>query len=303
MIGIYLVTGFLGAGKTTLLRNLARLLAPQRLRLIINEFGKVGVDGALLADMRAALDEINNGSIFCSCRFDRFEEALGDALKDNPDAVIVEASGLSDPSAVERILGAQRYSGFDYKGAICVVDAKNFHKVFATARVCRRQPAVSGLIVINKADLVSAAELESVKDTLRGAAPAAEIRVTSFGVMEPSWLDALRRTGAPDAQTEGRDLTLQKYALKIRDGMSRGELAHLIAIFAEDTYRVKGFVLLAEGLHLADCVGPLVDISPWEGEAPADVNTLVVLAGKGMNPRRSIRTAMEWYPERIEKFE
>ena len=73
---LYLITGFLGAGKTTFLKNFARQFAGRRLRLIINEFGRVGVDGTLLRELDAALDEISNGSIFCACRLDQFEAAL-----------------------------------------------------------------------------------------------------------------------------------------------------------------------------------------------------------------------------------
>ena len=303
MIELYLVTGFLGAGKTTLLRNLIKLLAPRKLRLIINEFGKVGVDGALLADAGAALYEVNNGSIFCSCRLDKFEGTLDAVLEERPDAVVVEASGLSDPSAVRSVLGAEKYADFEYKGAICVVDAERFHKIFVTARVCRKQLAVSGLVVVNKADLVSSEELDAVEDTIRENYPNADVRLTRFGQVEPDWLEALSRVRAPDAVVEDRDLTMQKYTVRIRASMSREELAHFIRMFAEETYRVKGFVRLRDGLYLADCVGTDVKITPWTGDAPAGTGALVALAGRAMNPRKAIRSAMAWYPGKAESFE
>ena len=100
---LYLITGFLGAGKTTFLKNFARQFAGRRLRLIINEFGRAGVDGTLLRELDAALDEISNGSIFCACRLDQFEAALEQAAADAPDVVLVEASGLADPTNVRRV--------------------------------------------------------------------------------------------------------------------------------------------------------------------------------------------------------
>ena len=69
MTELYLITGFLGAGKTTFLKNFIRMFDGRRLHLIINEFGREGVDGTLLREVGAAMDEINNGSIFCTCRF------------------------------------------------------------------------------------------------------------------------------------------------------------------------------------------------------------------------------------------
>ena len=68
MTKLYLITGFLGSGKTTFLHKLVRLFPDRRLAIVVNEFGKVGVDGVLLSDLEAELIEINNGSIFCSCR-------------------------------------------------------------------------------------------------------------------------------------------------------------------------------------------------------------------------------------------
>ena len=65
--------------------------------MIVNEYGKEGIDGQLLKEVGSVLDEINNGSIFCSCRLDKFEEVLGKALKSQPDVILIEASGLSNP--------------------------------------------------------------------------------------------------------------------------------------------------------------------------------------------------------------
>ena len=100
MTKLLLVTGFLGAGKTTFLKRLINHFSNMRLHVIVNEFGAAGVDGHLLREMQVAVDEISNGSIFCSCRWDKFEETLASALKTEPDLILVEASGLSDRKSV-----------------------------------------------------------------------------------------------------------------------------------------------------------------------------------------------------------
>ena len=63
---MFLITGFLGAGKTTFIKNMIKHLSGERIYLIINEFGREGIDGTLLAELGAAIDEIDNGSIFCT---------------------------------------------------------------------------------------------------------------------------------------------------------------------------------------------------------------------------------------------
>ncbi len=104
MTRLLLVTGFLGAGKTTLLKRLIAHFSNLRLHVIVNEFGAAGVDGHLLREMQVAVDEISNGSIFCSCRWDKFEETLQKAMQSQPKLILVEASGLSDPTGVDRLL-------------------------------------------------------------------------------------------------------------------------------------------------------------------------------------------------------
>ena len=100
MSKLYLITGFLGAGKTTFLKNFIRLFEGKRMHIIVNEYGKEGIDGQLLKELGTVLDEINNGSIFCSCRLDKFEEVLQKALSAAPDVILIEASGLSNPTNV-----------------------------------------------------------------------------------------------------------------------------------------------------------------------------------------------------------
>ena len=85
------------------------------MHIIVNEFGKEGIDGELLSELGIALDEINNGSIFCSCRLDKFENVLQQVLQEKPDVIIVEASGLSDPTNVKKILNQrEKFPGLEY---------------------------------------------------------------------------------------------------------------------------------------------------------------------------------------------
>ena len=107
MSRLYLITGFLGAGKTTFLKQFMKQFSSERMHIIVNEFGKEGIDGELLSELGIALDEINNGSIFCSCRLDKFENVLQQVLQEKPDVIIVEASGLSDPTNVKKIIESE----------------------------------------------------------------------------------------------------------------------------------------------------------------------------------------------------
>ena len=96
------------------------MFSEKKVHVIVNEFGKEGIDGELLREVGAVLNEINNGSIFCSCRLDKFEEVLGEVLHTKPDIIVVEASGLSDPTNVKKILGQKdKFQNVDYMGSRC----------------------------------------------------------------------------------------------------------------------------------------------------------------------------------------
>lgn len=146
-----MTTGFLGAGKTTFLKNFIRLFAGQKIQLIVNEFGQEGVDGVLLSELGAFLQEISGGSVFCSCRIDQFEKALRESADVSADVILVEASGLSDPTGVRKLFHQTgRFPHIEYQGGICLIDAVRFPKLYATARTCVKQLAASDVAVINK---------------------------------------------------------------------------------------------------------------------------------------------------------
>ncbi len=304
MSKLYLITGFLGAGKTTFLKNFINELSDFRLHLIINEFGKEGVDGEILRELGTVLDEINNGSIFCSCRLDKFEEVLGKALSGKPDIIIVEASGLSNPMNVRKILNQKdKFSDVEYMGSICLIDARQFLKVYETAVVIKKQLAVSDLVLINKTDLASKEQIEEIKGIVKMHRPGAGVHTTTYGRIESSWLNpaapADRQPEEPILQSA--DITLKKYLLRLKPGQAPGKLQKFVEMFLDDTYRVKGFVEADGEIYLVDCVGSIYKAEKFEGK-PEHINDLVVLSGNGLPVRKSLRKAMEWYPEIVEEI-
>jgi G3E family GTPase len=301
--GLILITGFLGAGKTTFLKGFLMRFQGMRLHVIVNEFGKAGVDGALLSALGVTKDEISNGSIFCACRQDCFEEALGEALAKEPDMILTEASGLSDPTAIRKIL--DRYPGITYMGCIALADAVHVHKVLETARMVEKQFALSNVILLNKTDLVDQERAEVLQGLLEARFPDAKVHHTQQGVFRDEWLNELKGAAKTGGQEKGhiKDITLQKACITVSNAMASHQLRHFIALFAGDTWRVKGIVTLCDGSFHADCIGSLVQLQPYAGPPPSDGNQLTALAGAGMQLQKSIQKAREWYPELVTKVE
>ena len=296
---LYLITGFLGAGKTTFLREFARQFAGKRLRLIINEFGKAGVDGALLHELHAALAEITNGSIFCACRLDKFEEELSRAVEDAPDVVLVEASGLADPTSVQTVLNQPKYESIHYRGSVCLIDTPRLQRVIHTARVCPAQIRVSSLILLNKTDLAEPEQIEEACKSILNLNPFAVLKETQFGHFKPDWMAEIHPLGGEEKPSHP-DIRLQKQLIEIDSALTEEQLRHLLRMIAEDTWRIKGVVELAGHRLLVDCVGPAIQIHETDVETE-NTNRLVLLAGPGMPLRRAVKQAIQWYPGLIQE--
>lgn len=301
---LYLITGFLGAGKTTFLRNFVRQFSQKRIYLIINEFGRTGIDGSLLREVDAMMAEINNGSIFCSCRLDQFEKVLEEAVKQRPDVILVEASGLSDPTNIQKILSSGDFSSIEYRGSICLVDACRFQQVVETARMCRKQVAVSSLALINKTDLAGREQIDRIRTQLLEINPGIRMVEISFGSFESQWLSLIQPEPVMDEAFATQDLTLQKACVRFTSSVTPVQLRGFLTLLGEETYRMKGFIKTCEGVFLADCVSSAIQLAPFAGEVEeTEQGKLVLLAGKGMQLRKMLKQAKEWYGDTISEVQ
>lgn len=305
MSRLYLITGFLGAGKTTFLRNFITLFRNDKIRLIINEFGKEGIDGALLSDLNAVMREISGGSVFCACRLDQFEAALKQCGDD--ETILVEASGLSDPTGVRRLMfQTDRFPNIEYMGGICLVDAVRFPKIYATARTSVRQIAASDVVLLNKTDKASPEQLRETTELIRGQRPEMPVVETSFGRIPENFLDILSGSQEGDSQELPlvTDLSTRRITLTLSPEISSKELDMFIRMFAEDTYRVKGLIMTRDkGLVLADCVGNVVSVESTDLKADTEkTGVLTVLSGGNMPVQSSVKNACKWYKEYVESY-
>ena len=296
MIGLYLVTGFLGAGKTTFLNEFITFFPGLRVAIIINEFGSANVDGQLLSRLTPAVYGVTGGSIFCACRLDQFEEALTAAIAGGPDLIIIEASGLSDPGGILRVLrGRPEFGAIAYRGCICVADAARLYKLYETARVIKKQLSMADIALLNKCDLAGAARDLSVK-VLEHHLPRDSIYTGEYGRGSDGFRRAVLEL-QPRDRAEGlisADIAQHGIRVSISPGMTPERLERFIAMFAEDTFRVKGILSLLGGTYHVDCVGGFVSVKQTPGLAPG-ANDLNILYGYGQPARERLSEAMMWY--------
>ena len=160
-IPVTVVTGFLGAGKTTLLRRFLASPEGEGTAVIVNEFGAVGIDDALVRDSADETVLLGNGCVCCITRTD-LQAALRRLVFDRErgtvppfDRIVIETSGLADPGPILQTFSTDRALGgeFHIDVVLTVVDAVTGEASLDTAAEARKQVILADRLVISKTDL------------------------------------------------------------------------------------------------------------------------------------------------------
>ncbi len=177
-IPVTVLTGYLGAGKTTLLNRILSEPHGKRYAVVVNEFGEIGIDNELVIGADEEVFEMNNGCICCTVRGDliRIIEGLM-RRKGRFDAIIVETTGLADPAPVAQTFfvdeDVQKNARLD--AVVTVADAKWLAARLRDAPEAKNQIAFADVIILNKTDLVTPAELREVEARIRAINPYATL--------------------------------------------------------------------------------------------------------------------------------
>jgi G3E family GTPase len=180
-IPVTVLTGYLGAGKTTLLNRILSEPHGKKYAVVVNEFGEIGIDNDLVVGADEEVFEMNNGCICCTVRGDLVR--ILDGLmrrKGKFDGIIVETTGLADPAPVAQTFFVDENVGRKTRldAVVTVADAKWLRDRLQDAPEAKNQIAFADVILINKTDLVSAAELDEVEARIRAINRYAKVHKT-----------------------------------------------------------------------------------------------------------------------------
>lgn len=178
-IPVTVLTGYLGAGKTTLLNRILTEDHGKRYAVIVNEFGEIGIDNDLVVGADEEVFEMNNGCVCCTVRGDLIRVVSGlMKRKGGFDAIIVETTGLADPGPVAQtfFMDEDVRARTRLDSVTALVDARHVMQRLDDSKEAREQVAFADQIILNKTDLASEEELETVEARLRALNPLAPIR-------------------------------------------------------------------------------------------------------------------------------
>ena len=264
-IPVTVVTGFLGAGKTTLIRRFLNSPDGQGTAVIVNEFGAVGIDDALVRDSAEQTVLLGNGCVCCITWSD-LQLALRQLLIDRERGlapgfarIVIETSGLADPAPILQTFSTDRALGgeFHIDVLLAVVDAMNGEANLKTAAEARKQVILADRLMISKSDLAGAAEVERLIRHLQELNPRVAIDVAVAGALAADRLiaPATAERSSFIAEAEHSD-GISSFVLERQKPMQwpafTRAMETLIALRGGDLLRVKGI------LNVAGCQGPVI---------------------------------------------
>ncbi|KAB2336596.1 GTP-binding protein [Cytobacillus depressus] len=269
-IPVTILTGYLGAGKTTLLNRILTEEHNQKVAIIVNEYGEVGIDNQLVVGADEEILEMNNGCICCTVRGDliRILRTLVFSMEQGKktfNRVFIETTGLADPAPVAQTFFMDELLSekFEVDSIVTVVDSKHIALHLNHHDEAQEQIAFADVIILNKTDLVSKETLSELDRRIRQMNPTAKrfyaencniemehiLGIHTFDVnhkleVDPHFLDDHHHHDHDDkvssiAFLEERPLDLEK----VNQWMSE-----LVQVKGADLLRYKG-ILNIQGIH------------------------------------------------------
>src|SRR5580704_17085263 len=264
-IPVIVVTGFLGAGKTTLLKRFLASPEGQGTAVIVNEFGAVGIDDALVRDSADETVLLGNGCVCCITRTD-LQAALRRLVFDRErgtvppfNRVVIETSGLADPGPILQTFSTDRALGgeFHIDVVLTVVDAVTGEASLDTEVEARKQVILADRLVISKTDLADDSTVVRLTQRLQRLNPRVTMDVAVSGALDPRRViepEPGERSGfvAEAAHSDGIESFVVAQDKPIVWLAFARAMETLLALRGADLLRVKGI------LNVAGCKGPVV---------------------------------------------
>lgn len=234
MIKINIILGFLGAGKTTLIKRILKdtAIKNEKVILIENEFGEIGIDGTLVKNEGIKVYEITNGCICCTLK-DDFKHTLTTVVKEvKPDRIIIEPSGIFIPNLVLDLLASPEfYSICKVSSIVNVVDCINFIKhEHKYGYFFEKQISVSHILILSKMQLLSETDVNALIYKLNRIKPSANIIAKNWEYFESQDINYILN---PD--TECFDIIQNQ---TVKDFSQNHNLRYCFEVFGKEVFKV-----------------------------------------------------------------
>ena len=266
-VPVHVLSGFLGSGKTTLLnRLLAALPANTRPAVVVNDFGAVAVDGALVDRGSYAVAELASGCVCCTLSAP-MQDALAALLDDEqPDTILMETTGLAEPAAFPALFAAPALADRIRLGNVaCVVDASTYLRYADHLLVLPRQVEQANTVIMNKTDLAGAATQQAVRRRLLATCPPGALLLAAERcAVDPAVVyDERPVYFAGSGHRAGHYHEFRSLTVELPRPVPAAALRQLLQRLSGEVERAKGLVHTDTGPKLVQLTLAGVEIEEW----------------------------------------
>lgn len=254
MLPIVTIGGFLGAGKTTLVNQVLSLGHGRRIVVFVNDFGAINIDHSLVETVEEDRISLKNGCVCCSLNDDLVASVADFARAESPpDMILIEASGVADPRALDASLAALEAADLARLDTrLYVLDASTFGSLgYERAEEIIDHAAASDLVLVNKTDLADAEQIGAVANVLREAAPFSRVIETAHASV--GWSIFLDRecagpsaSPATAAQTRDHAHKYDQWSCEIDAAIDRPRFEDFAGTLPETCLRAKGVLRFSD---------------------------------------------------------
>ena len=303
---ILLLSGFLGAGKTTLLKRILSWEADLSDTVVmVNEFGDVGIDGALLKDSGSDVIELTSGCICCTLSADLHQSLTRIWNQFKPRRILIEASGVADPKSITTVLqDPQIGQRMELKKIITVLEADIWGAREVFGQLFYNQLEMAHLILLNKIDLLAAEKIPQFLDEIHDVIPDCQVVPTIHCEIDPETLwthahpkmsvlksieffqpSAVNGKSDSDHSHPAKSVDFVMFSFQDSGIFDEDCFNNFIRNLPWELFRIKGTVRFADRLEMLNFVGGKSEWSPWEGEA----ETRLAFIGWKINADKTIK--------------
>ena len=274
---IILLAGFLGAGKTTLLKRVLSWEADLSDSVVlVNEFGDIGIDGALLKDSGSDVIELTSGCICCTLTADLRQSLVRIYTQFEPERILIEASGVADPTSIATVLTESGLrDSMVLKKIITVLDGDFWEAREAFGPLFYNQLEMADLILLNKVDLLSPDQIPQFLREIHQEIPDSQVVPTIHCQVDPQtlWEDRmLRFVGLKpiDFYQTGRGRksidasSYVTFSFEAATPLEEVCFERFMERLPLEMFRVKGPVRFPDRTVMVNFVGGKMETLPWD---------------------------------------
>lgn len=266
-VPVHVLSGFLGSGKTTLLNRLLAALPANTLpAVVVNDFGAVAVDGALVDRGSYAVAELASGCVCCTLSAP-MQDALAALLDDEqPDTILMETTGLAEPAAFPALFATPALADRIRLGNVaCVVDASTYLRYADHLLALPRQVEQANTVIMNKTDLAGAATLEAVRRRLLATCPPGALLLAAERcAVDPAVVyDERPVYFAGSGHRTGHHHEFRSLTVELPRPVPAAALRQLLQRLSGEVERAKGLVHTDGGAKLVQLTLAGAEIEDW----------------------------------------